>query len=409
MRKEKLKNNKILVITIYSMIVIITASVFLYVFLASPSPGVGGYIDKSATRDSYKWDEKIPERLNKSWEKEGYTHLINPVGTIVAGKKDSVERLDSKTGEVVWSYEYKNAELCDTIEANENVAAVFDRGRGCSDIILLDAETGEYIAQAQYGTDSHVARLVYANEKIAVVTPHFVRLVNAGSLSPSSEFGGQDYPVYSSDQEVSDCDITDVGIGPKSYVVAARCLGDDNYHVRVIESEPEESTEGKVLINVDTGSKSPVTVPMVSLSMFSFVTSDQNPSLYVWQLDKEQEEVSHKPLKPNNYGFGFKDIHGIGYVWKVGDSVNVRHGSEDISQSISKDGAVGFPMEADGKLLIPKKEGVLMWNTENSETKMIETESDLDGVYFAFSGSTVADYNQETGKITAYSSESESE
>lgn len=369
--------------------------------LGVKSPDIISSTSTDYSRASYNYDEKSP--LENKWSSEkAYKYLVNTPGAAIAGDENSVSRISTKDGSRIWEYKADNGKLCHISELNGNIAALFNNGKGCTDIVSLNAATGEIINQAQYyvSDKEEPARLVYGRDKIAIVTPHFVRLLR-DDLVPVAEFGNKEDFTYTDDQSVKDCNISDVAIGPDSFAVSAMCAGDTTYHVRVVENEPEESSQGKIVVDVDTSSESPVTVPLVSKSMFNFVTNTTNPSVYTWQLDKEKAEVSSNPLQPGEFSYGYIDMKGIGYVWRIGSTIHVRHGSEDLSKSKTHSEAIGNPIQVEDKMIIPQKDSISIWNPISEINKKVNVDG-LSGKYFTFSGDTLISL-QDNGILKGYS------
>ena len=354
----------------------------------SPSVSTVHTLAQDDARDGLYWS-KTPQRMEKIWTREGMNKLINTPGAMVASTDNSVIGLDSRDGATRWEYRRKDATVCDVSNFAGNVAVLMNPGNGCSDLTLLDAATGQYIAQAQYATDSDVAALTSHESSLAVVTPHHVRLVRT-DLVTKTEFGDKPDMATRKDQPVHDCTISDVIVGPNHMSIAAQCNGEDFYHVYVADQDVEESSKSNVVLDVDTHSTQPVTLPAMSIAMVSFVTQGTNPTQYVWEIDKDKEEVSATKLSPQEYGLGYMDVPGIGYVWKIGQNVHLRHGSEDISQSTVFTGAIGMPIEVNGQLLVPTHDGATLWDTSDNKKTPIAIDGGFNGRYFAFSGSTYA-------------------
>lgn len=386
-------------VLVYGTMVILAAVAVLFVTVLSPAARVVSETAPEATRDGLGWGSPPAEML-PIWSARGYTGLVNTPGAMVGTTESGLHRMDSATGEVVWSYE-RPGRLCDAINTGGNVTAVFDPGHGCTDLVTLDSATGEYINQARYATEEDEARLVEGIDgHVALVTRSLVRVLR-NDLVVAAEFGDRPDPVYPDAQSVTGCHIYDVAVGPRHAVISAQCEGDTTTHVRAIDIDPEEATSGNVDLEVDTGQAVPVTLPAVSISMIVFVVPGVNPAAYVWELDKDKSEVARHPLGPSEFGMGYQDVHGIGYIWRIGPNVHTRWGSEDLSKSEQRGGAIGNPMVADRLLLIPRSGSVLAWGDRAGVEQEIDVPG-LTGSEFAFSGSTIAAYNPDDGVITAY-------
>lgn len=389
----------IVAIIVYGVMAILAALAVFFVAVASPAAQVVSQTSPESGRDALGWSSP-PSEMLPIWSTEGYTGIVDTPGAMVGMTESGLHRLDSSTGEVIWAYD-RPGKLCDAIVTGGNITAVFDPGNGCTDLVTLNSATGEYINQARYITDSGDARLVEGIDgHIALVTRSMVRVLR-NDLVSQAEFGMRPDPAYADDQEVEGCHVYDVAMGPRHAVIAAQCAGDSTTHVRAIEIDPDRSNSGEVILDVDTGQAVPVTLPAVSISMVVFVVPGANPAAYVWQLDKDEAEVARHPLGPSEFGMGYLDVPGIGYIWRIGPNVHVRWGSEDLSKSVERGGAIGNPMVANKTLLIPRYNSVLAWDDRAGFEKEIQVDG-LTGSEFAFSGYTIAAFNPDNGVITAY-------
>lgn len=401
--ENNIHKSRIISRSIYAVLVVIVAISTAYVSLISTASQLDHQVDASGVRDGLAWNQP-PTQMSQSWSIDGYNGLISTPGAAVATTDTSVARINSETGEETWSYSRPDSTLCHAVEGGGDVIALFDSGNGCSDITRLDSATGEIKNYSMYGTDSDIARLVYGNNHVAIVTPDRVRFLSS-SLTPRAEFGDRPDKLYPEDQQVSGCNVSDVAIGPDVGVVAATCEGQNTYHINAVDLDPEENTEGKLVLDVDTKSTEPVTVPMVSLAQVLFIVPGSEPKMYAWQLDKDMSEISSTPMRQGEFPRGHWDVPAIGYVWLIGENVHVRFGSEDISQSTTTDTrVVGNPMPASRNLLLPTRGGVQVWNPDDDSGHLIEIDG-FGGTDFAFSGGTVMTFDDQddNGTITGYS------
>jgi outer membrane protein assembly factor BamB len=63
--------------------------------------------------------------------------------TVIVATAHRIEGRDPKTGTTRWSYERRNATLCSWTTQDGQVFAAFRKGRGCRDLVALNAGTGE--------------------------------------------------------------------------------------------------------------------------------------------------------------------------------------------------------------------------------------------------------------------------
>lgn len=390
----------------YVIFITIVAVLVSYAAFFSSAARAQSFVNPEAQLDNLDWvNGTPPASMSLQWEKSGYDDLLSSPGSMIGVRGSTVERLNSYTGDPLWSYGREDAKICDVIAAGSTVYALFNPGHGCSDIIALDSATGQRKAQAQYGTKSDVARLVYGRDTVAIATPNNVRVVRASDLVPKALFGDDPTLKNAEDQEVKDCTVSDVVLGPKSFAVAARCASEekntDNFKVFVVDNDPDETFAGKVVQVINTGSKKPVTLPVMSISMITFVVKDDVKSTaYVWQLDKDFAEVAAFPIKSNDIGYTYQDLPQFGYTWRIGDWVRYRSGSEDLSKGKDFKGAVSEPMIAGEDMLIPTYDGLSYVSSVDDKQYDIDVDLAVSKAY-AFSGKTVAGLDKE-GVIRAY-------
>lgn len=388
------------------VIVLILCAGSAYIFTGT------AYTDKrnvndNATRDGLMWED-APQSMEEKWTLNGAKKLIDTPGASIVSFDNEIRRVDSETGKTVWNYTTKGS-ICDTTSFNNNVATIIDNGHGCNDIITFKAESGSIIHTAKYATPHHEAKLRADAEKLAVVTPSSVRILR-DDLVTTSEFGDQVSPLYSDDQHYDKCEISDVVISAEKYAVAAKCFNtalnqqENTFNIKVNKLNPEESSRAEEVLNIDTGSAQPVTLPIMTRAMIQFITSDNQTSAYNWEVTKNQSLVSREFLNFGEYGFPYQDFEGIGYLWRTGTTLNLRHGSEDLTNPIQVGDVIGNVMIADTTMLVPMKNSVRVWNPINKVDKIINVPG-LDGRQFAFSGRTVMSMD-ENGVVRGYSSNS---
>jgi len=385
---------------IYAVVVIIS---IIIVYATGTASSVNHTSDSDLERDGFLW-QSTPQHLDKQWEKEGYRKIINTPGSIIGVQDDGISRIDTSDGGNLWEYKRDDGKLCDAENVNGNVLAIFDSGKGCSEFIQLDAATGDYLSTAEYATDAHYVQddkelsIVSQQEEALVLTKHHARLLR-DDLVTESEFGDQLYPTNGDDQEHHDCTISDGSISTDGYAVAAQCDDNDTYNIYYMNSKPDESTESDVELEINTKSTQPVTIPAMSKAMVNFVVPGTPNSVYTWELTKDQSEVAHNYVKVNEFGYEYQDIPSIGYVWRIGNTLHVRHGSEDLSQSQTLDNVIGDPIEVDGELMVPQLGEIMMWNIHEDTYTDIQVDG-LNGKVFGFAGDTLVSFDN--GKIIGY-------
>lgn len=383
---------------VYGAIAIVVIIALSLSFFTSTARSVTHDVSEESVRDPYAWS-KLPEKLEPAFQLNGYTDLIHSPGAAIGVKKNGIERLSSRDGSTIWSYFRDDATLCDAKDSTGGVVAVFNSGNGCSEIVMLDAATGQYVHNAQYATQEDRAVIQTGYEHIAIVTPSSVNILR-DDLVPETFIGDDLYPLYPDEKELSECDISDVILGPKSAAVSLKCAGHNTYHIKNISYDPEESSGFEELLDIDTASADPVTLAAITSAQVQFVVQGIRPAIYTWQLDKEKEEVSMKPIDSGSFGFGTQlDIPGLGYVWRIGNTIHARYGSEDLSQSEENGKANGLPIEANNMVLYPISGGLKMWDPQHDIDHFVAIK-DFYSPRVALSGDTILSFD--SGHINGY-------
>ena len=83
--------------------------------------------------------------LSRAWLITGRPALGTPYwnGTVIAGTADSVGGHDARTGALTWSYTRTDRTVCQAIQDQGIVIAIFDLHGNCDEVTALDAGTGQ--------------------------------------------------------------------------------------------------------------------------------------------------------------------------------------------------------------------------------------------------------------------------
>lgn len=386
-------------IIVYAIIASMVVLSVFYVAFFSPQARAVHHVSEEATRSGFMFTESIPQNMSAQQKFTDYTKLVSTPGAIIGVKEHSIERLDTESEETIWEYKRPGGEICDAIGAWGDVVVVYNMGKGCTDVTRLDGATGQYVAQASYATDQDVLKMVFSDDKLALVTPRTARVLR-DDLVTMTEFGQQ--VDFANKTPFANCDIYDATISPKALVVSNKCNGSETTHVTAVEVDPDDSSAPETIVDVDTHSSDPVTTPVATLAQMKFITQGSDPVDYTWQIDKDLTEVAASPVRQGEYGLWGDSFDGIGYVWIIGNKMYARYGSEDVSQFTSEfKGATTNPLEADHYLLVGTEQGFSFWDTHENIRHDVSVDEDVSAVKkIAFAGDTVATFND--GTITMF-------
>ena len=395
---KKIKPAYVYLISIFTVIVVAC----IYIFSGS------AYTTTRNTSENSKLDGMIwdmpPDTMSEQWRIDNVQGLINSLGQPVVFFDKEIRGLNSQDGSEKWSYK-TNSRICDAVDSANTIVALMDKGQGCNSIVQLEAATGKLLHTAEYANDHTESKLIAQSNFIAVVTKNNMRLLRNSDLVETTFFGDKTDPLYKEENKYKDCTISDVTMSTDNVAIAAMCYNtamnkmEENYNIKIMEAEPKDSNQPVEILNVDSGSKDPVTLPIITKAMIEFIIQGDAPSGYIWEVTKGKEMVDSFTVNYGEYGFPYKDFGGIGYLWRVGNTLNLRYGSEDLVNPYTINGAIGNPMQASDYVIVPMRDKIVAWNPRIG----IHKETSIPGFIgreFAFSGGTIMSLYE--GTVVAY-------
>lgn len=246
---------------IFAVAVLITAGVLWYTAPARdaeliPAHSVPG--DPPPAQD-------VPAALAAAWEQPSPQTTTPAItrNSVITGDGGTVTARRLDDGEPIWTYR-RSAALCQVIAAwpggTNRVLAVYRNSRGCSEVISLDAETGERVTARTSDADSEIT-LTYDDAFALSAGP--TRLETWGSsLVRGIEYGRIAAPVSPGKQPYRrDCHIYSALSGAGRVAVVEQCAGDTGFRLSVFgatqDSQDKLDESGSEIITHDADAPPP--------------------------------------------------------------------------------------------------------------------------------------------------------
>src|SRR5699024_5208339 len=148
-------------------------------------------------------------------------------------------------GSVAWTYSRDNVEICSLSTAWNRVVTTFRTGRGCGDVVSIDALTGEY-ADTRSATNSDEVSSISPNARLGTVSSDRVDVCRSDSVR-TVEYGDVDAKQEPNLQPYEDCTINSALTRTELLVLSESCPGDNVIdHLRFQTTTPEDSREPEV-------------------------------------------------------------------------------------------------------------------------------------------------------------------
>lgn len=189
--------------------------------------------------------------------------------------------LNPADGKVRWSYQ-RNVPLCAVSTAWNAVIADYRTGRGCGDVVSIDAAEGHYKATRSAHASADVAPIA-SSDRVGIVSPErvelwrsdLVRTVVYGEVDIQQEPGQQPHP---------ECTIESALTRSTLLAVAERC--NDHTLVRLQTPDPDESSTPKVQASIKFKPGSQVVA--INGSRVAVYEPGEVPHLYVFDAHGKQ-------------------------------------------------------------------------------------------------------------------------
>lgn len=123
--------------------------------------------------------EAAPEALTEAFRlpNESVAGQFRPIASrgLVMSNDDHTVTATNPDGSTAWTYTRDNVEICSMGTAWDRVVVTYRNGRGCGDVVSIDAATGMY-ADTRSANNSDTVHAIYSNDRIGTVSSDRVDL-----------------------------------------------------------------------------------------------------------------------------------------------------------------------------------------------------------------------------------------
>ncbi|AZA10888.1 Rv3212 family protein [Corynebacterium gerontici] len=234
----------------------------------------------------------LPNELHERWTAQappGWQVPLIAAGYPVAfdAQQRRLSSLDPTSGSVRWGYE-RDVPLCAVSTAWNAVVADYQTGRGCGDVVSINAAEGSYKATRSAHASQQVAPIA-SNDRVGIVSPErvelwrsdLVRTVVYGEVDIKQEPGQQPHP---------ECTISSALTRGTLLAVAEQC--ENNTFVRLQTPDPEESSTPEVQASIKLKAGSQVVA--INASRVAIYEPGSTAHLYVF--DAQGKQVSARAI-----------------------------------------------------------------------------------------------------------------
>ncbi|MDY3127469.1 MAG: hypothetical protein SOW59_04980 [Corynebacterium sp.] len=297
-------------------------------------------------------------------------------------------------GEVAWTYKRDNAEICSLASAWDDVIITFRTGRGCGDVVSINAATGTYAATRSAQNSTNVAA-VSSNDRVGTLSTQRVELWRS-DLVRTVEYGDVEAKQEPNMQPHEECTINSALTRKELLVVSETCP--DSAHtnwLRFQKTTPEDSRKPEITkdIAIDGDGARLISVGQTAAAIYIPGTQPVIVSYDDAGNEVARTEVSASPAVANSaspFSPATADLPNH-MTWFDGETLYFFTPTAQRVDRMMKD-AIGTPIATGQRALIPTKEGIAVmdWLTGSVEEIIPVDRGDYSGpIYLAISESTI--------------------
>lgn len=192
---------------------------------------------------------KLPTSVDEAFRAEnkntaGIARPLAAAGLTIA-TSDSGARALNADGEQVWEYTRDEDPLCSAGVAWGKVVLAFKTGRGCGDVVSLDAATGTY-ADTRSANNSESVVAVSSNDRVGTVSNERVELWRS-DLVRTVEYGNVEAKQEAEHQPHEECTIGSALTRTELLAVTDSCPEDpESTFLRLQKTSPEDSRKPEI-------------------------------------------------------------------------------------------------------------------------------------------------------------------
>ncbi|MFC6011264.1 PQQ-binding-like beta-propeller repeat protein [Nocardia lasii] len=184
---------------------------------------------------------ELPTSLQEKWHAADSSsrRALTSGNVVVTGDSGTVSGRDPVTGNQLWWYR-RDMPLCAVESQYGTVIATFRDQRGCSQSVMLEADTGQRrVARTSYMDDE--IRVSGDGTYLLALGPQRLEVWRS-DLVRTLEYGYVDAPVNPNTQPRKGCELRSAASSSSRLAVLERCPGDATNRLTVLNPAPKEST-----------------------------------------------------------------------------------------------------------------------------------------------------------------------
>lgn len=331
--------------------------------------------------------EAAPESLSESFRLPhspvaGQYRPVVSRGLVISNDAHTVTATNPD-GSTAWTYTRDNVEICSLATAWDRVVVTFRNGRGCGDVVSIDAATGMY-ADTRSANNSENVHAISSNDRVGTVSSDRVELWRS-DLVRTVEYGDVEAKQEPDLQPNESCTINSALTRTELLVVSETCPNAQGTNfLRFQNTTPEDSREPEISQDVSISGDG-IRLVAVGQSAAAVYVPGETPAIVSY--DDSGNETSRTDVAPsaaiNNSASPFAPAtadlpHHM--TWFDGErlylftptALRVDHVLEQ---------AVGTGVSAGDRVLIPTREGidVVNWTTGDTERTIPVDRGGYDG------------------------------
>ena len=355
--------------------------------------------------------ESAPDSLTEAFRvpNEGVPGVSKPIvvqGLLISNDAHSVTA-HNPDGSVAWTYSRDNVEICSLSTAWNRVVTTFRTGRGCGDVVSIDALTGEY-ADTRSANNSDAVIAISSNDRVGTVSSDRVDLWRS-DLVRTVEYGDVEAKQEPNLQPYEDCTINSALTRTELLVVSESCPGDNGIdHLRIQTTTPEDSREPEVAqeVTIDSDGARLVAVGQSAAAVYA---PGENPTIISY--NEQGHETSRTDVAPSRkihdsaspFAPATADLpHHM--TWFDGERLYLFTPTAlRVSQVLEQ--AIGTGVAAGDRALIPTRDGidVVDWTTGETQRSIPVDRGGYEGeVYLAVADGNIIEARD--GELVALTS-----
>ena len=317
----------------------------------------------------------IPDSLTESFSvpntlMPGQSRAVSSKGLLISHEGDTLTATDS-TGNTVWSYERRDADLCSLGTAWNKIVATYRTGVGCGDVVALHAANGEY-ADTRSARSADDVVPITSNDRVGTVSTARVELWRS-DLVRTVEYGDVTAKQEPNMQPHEDCSITSALTRTETLAVTESCPDSpDSTWLRIQEATPEDSRKPEINKDIEISDPGARLVAFGQEAAAVYLPAD-SPRIVSYNFDGEV--VSTTEVEPSAaitdsaspFAPAIADLpHHMS--WFDGERLYLFTPTE-LKVDHVLDNALGTGITLDERLLVPTEEGIDVVNWSSGKTE----------------------------------------